>query len=133
MEAPQVSGVPPWGAFLFPLAPRLHSRVWHARAGGQTREDDSPLDHAEDPMAEIRIERKGRGLGWLWLLLALIIVAALAWYFLSSGRSAPAAGTPTTGAAEGSGVVPLALTGMMAGRFVVTRANYSGGRYGQEG
>ena len=85
-------------------------------------------------MAEIRIERKGRGLGWLWLLLALIIVAALAWYFLSSGRSAPAAGAPTTtGAVEDGGVVRLAPSGVAASRVVFTRRNNSGGRYGQEG
>ncbi|MFN2567371.1 MAG: hypothetical protein ABR499_20430 [Gemmatimonadaceae bacterium] len=64
-------------------------------------------------MAEIRIERKGRGLGWLWLLLALLIVAVLAWYFLYPGRTttAPAGAPPTTGA------IQPAL----------------GGRYGEEG
>jgi Tfp pilus assembly protein PilE len=30
-------------------------------------------------MAEIRIERKRRGLGLVWLFLALVIVAVLAW------------------------------------------------------
>jgi hypothetical protein len=54
-------------------------------------------------MAEIRIDRKRRGLRLLWLFLALVIVALLAWYFLYPGRSTtppPAAAPPTTGALE---------------------------------
>jgi hypothetical protein len=53
-------------------------------------------------MAEIRIERKRRGLGLLWLFLALVIVAVLAWYFLYPGRNttAPAAAPPAAGALE---------------------------------
>jgi hypothetical protein len=83
-------------------------------------------------MAEIRIERKGRGLGWLWLLLALIICAALAWYFLSSGRSAsPAAAPTTTGTLDRNVVGPLALIGVRSGRSVAARPNNFGGRYGQ--
>jgi multidrug resistance efflux pump len=64
--------------------------------------DRSPAwNDAEDRMAEIRIERKRRGLGWLWLLLALLIVAGLAWYFLYPGRAAPTTtGAPTTGASQ---------------------------------
>jgi hypothetical protein len=55
-------------------------------------------------MAEIRIERKRRGLGLLWLFLALVIVAVLAWYFLYPGRTttAPAGAPPTTGATTGA-------------------------------
>ena len=34
-------------------------------------------------MAEIRVEEKPRGgMRWLWILLALLLLAALAWYFL---------------------------------------------------
>lgn len=53
-------------------------------------------------MAEIRIDRKRRGLGLLWLFLALVIVALLAWYFLYPGRNttAPAAAPPAAGALE---------------------------------
>jgi hypothetical protein len=56
----------------------------------------------EAHLAEIRIEKKRRGLGWLWLFLALVIVAVLAWYFLYPGRAAtaPAAAPPTTGSLE---------------------------------
>jgi hypothetical protein len=83
-------------------------------------------------MAEIRIERKRRGLGWLWLLLALIICAALAWYFLSSGRSAaPAAAPATTGALHRGAGATLAVAGGASGRLAGTRTNYSGGRHGQ--
>jgi hypothetical protein len=65
-------------------------------------------------MAEIRIERKGRRLGWVWLLLALVVVALLAWYFLYPGRTtiAPASAPPTTGSIDRTapsvpGVAPL--------------------------
>jgi hypothetical protein len=56
-------------------------------------------------MAEIRIERKRRGLGLLWLFLALVLVAVLAWYFLYPGRATttPSA-APTTGALERSAI-----------------------------
>lgn len=49
-------------------------------------------------MAQIRVVEKRSGLGWLWGLIALVIVAALVWYFLvnrhavgSGGEVAPAA------------------------------------------
>jgi hypothetical protein len=85
-------------------------------------------------MAEIRIERKGRGLGWLWLLLALIIVAALAWYFLSSGRPAPATPAPaTTGARDSAGPQQLPPARIASGWRAIARSNHSGGWYGQEG
>ena len=34
-------------------------------------------------MAEIRVEREKRGLGWLWALLALLLLALAAWWFLT--------------------------------------------------
>lgn len=33
-------------------------------------------------MAEIRVEPRRRSLGWLWALLVLIVIGALAYYFL---------------------------------------------------
>ena len=36
-------------------------------------------------MAEIRVEERKRGLGWLWGLIALVLVALLIWYFMSTG------------------------------------------------
>jgi ABC-type polysaccharide/polyol phosphate export permease len=37
-------------------------------------------------MAEIRLEReRKRGLGWLWALLLVLIIAAVVWYLWSKG------------------------------------------------
>ena len=49
-------------------------------------------------MAEIRVEPKRRSLTWLWVLLALLVLAALAWWFLlggNAGAGADAAGDTT--------------------------------------
>jgi hypothetical protein len=66
-------------------------------------------------MAEIRIERKGRGLGWLWLFLALVVVGLLAWYFLYPGRTAPAPATaqPTTGSIDRSASPSYQIAGLI--------------------
>ena len=45
-------------------------------------------------MAEIRVEPKRRSMTWLWVLLAVIVIAAAVWYFLLGG--ARTAGAPTT-------------------------------------
>jgi hypothetical protein len=37
-------------------------------------------------MAEIRVEPRKRGLGVLWTILALVVVALVVWYFLNNGR-----------------------------------------------
>jgi hypothetical protein len=37
-------------------------------------------------MAEIRVERaQKRGLGWLWALLLVLLLAAVAWYLWANG------------------------------------------------
>jgi hypothetical protein len=85
-------------------------------------------------MAEIRIERKRRALGWLWLFLALVVVAVLAWYFLYPGRTAtaPAAAPPTTGALERR--TPATHGVVIAARMRVTSGRrHIGGRYGKQG
>lgn len=50
-------------------------------------------------MAQIRIEQRRSGLGWLWLIIALIIVAVIVW-FLATGawrtNTAPARANGTT-------------------------------------
>jgi hypothetical protein len=94
-------------------------------------------------MAEIRIERKRRGLGLLWLFLALVLVALLAWYFLYPGRTstAPAPAPPTTGALErrapklrGTGIAVLALPVRSVSRSLVRSPQSAvGGRYGEQG
>ena len=33
-------------------------------------------------MAEIRVEPRRRSMAWLWILIALVIIGALAYYFL---------------------------------------------------
>jgi hypothetical protein len=85
-------------------------------------------------MAEIRIERKRRGLGLLWLFLALVVVAVLAWYFLYPGRTttAPAAAPPTTGALDRG--EPSAHGAVLAAHVWLTGdRRYLGGRYGKQG
>ena len=50
-------------------------------------------------MAEIRVERTPkRGLGWLWALLLVLVLAAVAWYLWSNGYfgGAQPATTPDT-------------------------------------
>ncbi len=42
-------------------------------------------------MAEIRVVKEKRSLGWVWALLALLVLALAAWWFFSqSSRSGPA-------------------------------------------
>ena len=40
-------------------------------------------------MAQIKVEQKRGGLAWLWIVLALVVLAVLAWYFLSQPDAAP--------------------------------------------
>lgn len=47
-------------------------------------------------MAEIRVEPKRGGLGWLWIVIALIIVALVVWYFMGNSD------VTTTGLVPGS-------------------------------
>jgi hypothetical protein len=85
-------------------------------------------------MAEIRIDRKRRSLGWLWLFLALVIVAVLAWYFLYPGRTttAPAAAPATTGALDPE--APAAHGVVLTARMRLTGDRGSlGGWYGEQG
>ena len=84
-------------------------------------------------MAEIRIERKRRGLGWLWLLLALLIVAVLAWYFLYPGRTAPAAAPPTTGALDRAAPEAPRLAAAARAGSGGAANQLVGGLYGEEG
>ena len=42
-------------------------------------------------MAEIRVEPKRGGLGWLWTIIVIALLAVAAWYFLrNTGTPAPA-------------------------------------------
>ena len=42
-------------------------------------------------MAEIKVEPKRRGLGWLWAIIALVVIAAAVWYFMRISTAPPAA------------------------------------------
>lgn len=83
-------------------------------------------------MAEIRIEQKRRSLGWLWLLLALLVVAALAWYFLYPGRTpAPTTPAPPTTGALDRGIRPARV--VVASTRPIEWRQQLGGSYGAEG
>jgi hypothetical protein len=52
-------------------------------------------------MAQIRIEQRRTGLGWLWLLIALIILAIIIWFVASrrnaaTGPASQPANTPSS-------------------------------------
>ena len=44
-------------------------------------------------MAEIKVEPKRSGLGWLWAIIVLVLVGVVAWYFMTQ-RTAPATTVP---------------------------------------
>lgn len=66
-------------------------------------------------MAEIRVEPQRRSLAWLWVLLALAVVAAVAWYLMTGGvrrvDDAPATTAPasTAPAATPTSALPPAV------------------------
>jgi hypothetical protein len=39
-------------------------------------------------MAEIKVEPKRSGLGWLWAIIILAVIAVAAWYFMHANRAA---------------------------------------------
>ena len=41
-------------------------------------------------MAEIKVEPKRGGLGWLWAVIVLALLGAAAWYFMNNSRAVPA-------------------------------------------
>jgi len=45
-------------------------------------------------MAEIKVEPKRSGLGWLWAIIILALIAAGAWYFMNNSRAVPATAAP---------------------------------------
>jgi len=48
----------------------------------------------EAGMAEIKVEAKRSGLGWLWAIIILAVIAAGLWYFMHTSQAVPA--TPAT-------------------------------------
>lgn len=49
-------------------------------------------------MAEIKVEPKRGGLGWLWAIIAIALIAAVVWYAMNTSRSVPATTTPADSA-----------------------------------
>jgi hypothetical protein len=41
-------------------------------------------------MAEIKVEPKRGGLGWLWAIIVIALIAAAVWYFMNNSRAVPA-------------------------------------------
>jgi hypothetical protein len=41
-------------------------------------------------MAQIRVEERRGGAGWVWGVIALLIAVALAWYFYTTRATVPA-------------------------------------------
>ena len=44
-------------------------------------------------MAEIKVEPKRGGLGWLWAIVALVLIAAVVWYFMNNSTATTPAKT----------------------------------------
>ena len=54
-------------------------------------------------MAEIRVERvQKRGLGWLWALLLVLLLAAVAWYLWANGYLGARSASPAADSARTS-------------------------------
>jgi hypothetical protein len=64
-------------------------------------------------MAEIKVEPKRGGLGWVWAIIVLAIIAAAVWYFMNNSRSAPA--TSPADSARTS-MIDVPLTAFVEGR-----------------
>lgn len=65
-------------------------------------------------MAEIRVEQKRGGLGWLWALIAIIVIALIVWWVLHS-RTTDTAPVNTAPAAPGTtSLAPAPASAVMA-------------------
>ena len=51
-------------------------------------------------MAEIRVQREKRGLGWLWALLVIVLLALAVWWFLTQRPGVAPAPVDTTAPAD---------------------------------
>jgi len=46
-------------------------------------------------MAEIKVEPKRSGLGWLWAIIVLAVIAVGVWFFMRNSRAVPATAAPS--------------------------------------
>ena len=60
-------------------------------------------------MAEIRVEEKRGGLGWLWTVIALVLAAALVWYLMTNRDSARDGATTPADSARTSMALPITV------------------------
>lgn len=60
-------------------------------------------------MAEIKVEPKRSGLGWLWAIIVLVLVGVVAWYFMT--QRAPVTTVPADSTRTSMLVVPTSPTG----------------------
>ena len=68
-------------------------------------------------MAEIRVEEKRRGLGLLWAVLALVLIALAVWYFNNNGVNevdVQQTGSLVRGSALALAELPATLAAMAA-------------------
>ena len=67
-------------------------------------------------MAEIKVERERSGLGWLWALIILVLIAAGLWFFMRSSRAVPATAAPADSVRTSLLVPPVSfLEGLING------------------
>ena len=64
-------------------------------------------------MAEIRVEERRRSLGWLWALLALLVIAAVAYWFLFMNGSVSADTAPATSSLPGAAELAAHAAGIL--------------------
>lgn len=78
-------------------------------------------------MAEIRVEKEKRSLGWLWALLALLLLALAAWWFLTQRTDPVPAPADTTAPRDTIGALPRTPDGELR---LAWSATFQGGPNG---
>ena len=66
-------------------------------------------------MAEIKVEPKRGGLGWLWAIIILALIAATVWYFMNNSRAVPATTAPADSARTSLAVPRVSAEGSRNG------------------
>ena len=75
-------------------------------------------------MAEIRVEPKRGGMGWLWAIIVLALLGAAIWYFMNNSRAVPATTSPAdsvrTSMNSGSRVIEASIVGSVVSTEATT-------------